>query len=151
MSDRNPMLEMLVLESKGVLNIDARRIIEMCSGWNEGACDDEMLYRKYIEAYHYFLSLNTDYVKEHVESFGIVVLLEDIEDRISDGHDYKTAVVMTIRNALSITHFPLAEPPHEWLSEKYVEGLKLNPDYLQFCMFDGRIEKNSIYLEIVEN
>ena len=148
MSERSPLLEMLILESKGFIGIPPKRIIEMCSGWGEDSCDDELEYRKYLEAYHDFLSIHDKYVVDNVHEFGVVMMFEDVDDLINDGHSYRDAVVKMIRNKFSFIKVPLAEPPYDLLSDDYKEALKHNKNYMDMFMFKGKIVHGIISLEI---
>lgn len=151
MYDRNVLLEMLILESKGFLCIPPKRVIELCCGWGEDSCDDELEYRKYLEAYHAFLSLHDRYVIDNVHEFGVVMMFEDVDDLICDGHSYREAVVKMIKNKLSFIKIPIAEPPFEYLKDELKESLKTNPNHMDVYMFDGKIEMGIISLEINEN
>ena len=151
MTERDVLLEMLILESKGFLGISPRRIIELCSGWSEDSCDGDLEYRKYLEAYHNFLALNGKYVYDHVHDFGVIEMFKEVNDLMNNGYAYKEAVVRMIRNKLSLIKLPLAEPPYELLSSEYQENIKMNPYYMDIYMFQGKIEQGILTLEIIED
>lgn len=151
MDDRSVLLEMLALESKGFLGIPPKRVIEMCSGWGEDSCDDELEYRKYLEAYHDLLSIHDNYIVDNVHEFGVIMMFEDVDDLINNGHSYREAVVKMIRNKLSLLKIPLAEPPHHLLSDDYKEALRHNPNYMDMHMFKGKIVPGVISLEFEED
>lgn len=146
---RSVLLEFLILESKGYLNISSRRVIEICCGWGEDTCDEELEYRKYLEAYHHFLECHSRYVVDNTHDFGIVQMFEDVDDLICDGHVFRVAVIKMLRMKMSLMKIPLAEPPHEFLHEDIVECLKDNERYLDIYMFDGKISVDGFYPEIV--
>lgn len=148
--ERSVLFEMLVLEAKGYLNIPPSRVIELCSGWGEDSCDEEMEYRKYLEAYDRFLFIHADYVMDNLHDFGIIVMLENVGEFISQGHSYYKAVVMMIQDKFSCLKVRLAQPPIELMKPEYQEGVKLNPNYLDVFMFDGKIEQDTIRLEIID-
>lgn len=144
MDSRSALFELLVLESKGYLNLDSRRLIEMSCGWGEGSCDEELEFRKYLECYHHFLEKHPDHVVEHTHEFGIIQMFEDVDDLINEGHDFRQAVIKMIRDKFGYIKIPLAKPPVDMLREPECSG---GDDW----KFDGRIERNSIYFEIVKD
>lgn len=148
MNKRSVLLEMLILESQGFINISSKRVIEKCCGWCEGSCDDELEFRKYIEAYHLFLELNEKYVLDNIHMFGIIVMFEELDNLIDEGYCFKKAVIKMIRDKFSSIHIPLAEPPYELLSDEYKEKIRINSKYMDMYMFNGKISEGIISLEI---
>lgn len=149
MEERNVLLEMLILESKGFLNIDTKRIIELCCGWDEGSCDDEMEYEKFIEAYDLFFILNKEYIGDNTHMFGPSVVFNNIRQHIDNGHDFRSAVISMVKNRFECSHIDIAEPPYEYLCDDLKEKIKVNPHYLDVYMFSKKIEMGVIRLEIV--
>lgn len=149
MNERSVLLEMLILESKGLLCISPHRIVELCCGWDEGVCDDDMLYEKYIEMYDMFFILNVSYIEDNVHTFGPSKVFENIRKHIDDGHDFKKSIINMIKNRFECSHIDLAEPPYEYLNDDIKERLKNNPNCLDIYMFSKKIEKGVISLEIV--
>lgn len=148
MNKRSVLLEMLILESQGFIKISSKRVIEKCCGWCEGSCDDELEFRKYIEAYHLFLELNEKYVLDNIHMFGIIVMFEELDNLIDEGYDFKKAVIKMIRDKFSSIHIPLAEPPYELLSDEFKEKIRINSKYMDMYMFNGKISEGIISLEI---
>lgn len=148
MNKRSVLLEMLILESQGFIRISPKRIIEKCCGWYNDSCDDELEFRKYIEAYHLFLELNEKYVLDNIHMFGIIVMFEELDNLIEEGYGFKKAVIKMIRDKFGSVHIPLAEPPYELLSDEFKEKIKLNSKYLDMYMFRGKISEGIISLEI---
>ena len=150
MQKRSPLLEMLILEAKGFLSIDSKRVIEICCGWCEGTCDDDLEYVKCIEAYDDFLRLQNKYVMDNLFDFGIITLFERIKTRIDEGYDYIHAIVKMLQGRFFIMNIPLAEPPHEYLKQEYKDILKIDKNYLNMFQFSGKIEEDGLFLKIVE-
>lgn len=145
---RSVLFEMLVLESKGLLTVSPRHIIEKVCGWGEGACDEELEYRKYLEAYHIFLENHPKYVVGHTHEFGVVQMFEDVDDYINDGMDYRQAVIKMIRDKFwFIKDIPFAKPPEGWLRE----GAECSKGTIQDWMFTGYVDGEGLLMEIVEN
>ena len=147
---RNVLVEMLILEAKGFLDMDPKRIIEKCCGWADDTCDSECEYGKYIEAYDTFFLLNKEYVTDNFHDFAPSIIFERIEDRLEDGHDYKRAVIHMIKDRFYCSKIPLAEPPHVYLKQEYKDALNFNPNYLDMYLFNGRIIENNVFMEIVD-
>ena len=148
---RSVLLEMLILEAKGFLDVDPKRIIERCCGWADDTCDEDMEYGKYIEAYDTFFMLNKEYVTDNFHDFAPSVIFDRIKYRIDEGYPYKQAVIKMIQDRFFCSKIPLAEPPHEYLKQEFKDALKLNPHYLDMYLFKDKIEFNSLFLEIIES
>lgn len=149
--ERDALFELLVLEAKGFLNISGRRVIELCSGWGEDSCDEELEYRKYLEAYDKFLLIHNRYVMNNLHMFSVIQMFEDVDDFVNDGLDYRAAVIKMIRNKFKSISVNLAYPPDEFLSEKYAVGIQYSDTFMKPYMFRGKIVKNSLYFEIIED
>ena len=150
MTERDVLLEMLILESKGFLGISSKRVIELCSGWGEGSCDDDLEYRKYLEAYHSFLYLHGKYVYDHIFDFGIIDMFKEVNELLNEGYDFKKEVTKMIKNKFSLIKIPLAEPPVDLLTDDFKKSLDMNPNAMDVYMFKGKIKPGIISLEIIE-
>ena len=145
---RNVLFEMLVLESKGILNLNGRQIIEESCGWGEGACDEELEYRKYLEAYHIFLERCPRYVRDHSHEFGVIQMFEDVDDLINDGVSFRAAVIKMIREKFwFIKNIPIARPPKKWLKEDACS----DAGSIQDWMFNGHVDGEGVLMEIVDD
>lgn len=142
------LLEMLVLESKEFLCIPPKRIIEMCCGWDEGVCDDDMEYEKYLEAYDQYVLLDNEYVMNKYYDNSPSVLFHEVKYWIDKGYDYKKAVINMMRDRFYCTNIPLAEPMFEHLSDDYKKKVRINEHYMDVYMFRGKIISNSYNLDI---
>lgn len=150
MESRSVLLEMLILHAKGFLDIDPKRIIEKCCGWADDTCDDDMEYGKYIEAYDTFFMLNKEYVTDNFHDFAPSIIFDRIKCWLDEGYDYKHAVIQMISDRFFCSKIPLAEPPHVYLKQEYKDSLRINPHYLDMFLFSGKIEDNSLFLEIID-
>lgn len=153
MLGRSVLLEMLVMESKGLLCKTSKEVIEMCCGWNEGSCNDEMEYIKYLDAYDKFLKIHEKYVLEHLHMFGVVSMFEDVGYYINDGNDYKSSVVKMIREKFKSINIPLAKPMVEMMSEEMKDVVSCGEgdgDMFNLFNFKGKIVKGIVSLEIEE-
>lgn len=148
--ERNVLLEMLILESKGLLKLTPSEIIEKCCGWGEGVCDEELEFRKYVETYDQFLINYEQYTMEHLYEFGVIPIFEDLDNLINDdGYGFKRAVIKVIKDRITIIKIPLAEPPYDILKDEIKENIKNNPGYMSKLLFDGKIVWNNYNFEIV--
>lgn len=147
---RSVLLEMLVMEAKGFLCKTSKEVIEMCCGWYEGSCDDDLEYIKYLDAYDMFLKMNEKYVLSHLYMFGVVSMFEDVGGYIKEGYDFKSSVVKMIREKFKSVNIPLAEPMREMLSDDMKDMMNGDYMYMNMCNFKGKIVKGIVSLEIEE-
>ena len=147
---RSVLLEMLILEAKGFLDVNPKQIVERCCGWADDTCDDDMLYGKYVEAYDQFFTLNKEYVTDNFHDFAPSVIFDRIKVRIDEGYEFRQAVIKMIQGRFFCSKIPLAEPPHEYLKQEFKDAIKINSRYMDMFLFNGKIEYNSLFFEIVD-